>query len=114
MEIFFFEDLIKNGFSKTTIFNEIVKLEKEFFQKYHYNVKDIKKFYWQSKVYTLILLDKNRIIGYLIPLLFKNKDYLQILTIAIGEKYQKKGYGTKLIKKCEEIAKSLKLKKIIV
>ena len=52
--------------------------------------------------------------GYLIPILFKNKDYLQILTIVIDKNHQKKDYGTKLIKRCEDIAKSLKLKQVIV
>lgn len=114
MEILFFEDLLKKGFGKTIIFNEIAKLEKQFFPKYYYNIRDIEKFYLQSNGCTLILLDKNKIAGYLIPILFENKDYLQILTIAIGKKYQKGGYGTSLIKKCEGIAASLKLRRIII
>lgn len=113
MEILFLEDLIKKGFSKTSIFKEIVRLEKEFFPEYPYNIKDIKNFYQQSKGYTLILLNKNKVVGYLIPLLFENKDYLQILTLAVDRNYQRRGYGTKLIRKCEEIANLLKLKKII-
>src|SRR3989338_11510366 len=113
MKILFFEDLLKKEFNKTIIFNEIVKLEEEFFPKYHYNLKDIQKFYRQSKGYTLILLDKNKIAGYLIPILFKNKDYLQLLTIAVSKKYQKRGYGTKMLKRCEEIAKMLQLQRII-
>ena len=114
MEILFLEKLAKSGFSRTKIFNEIVELEKEFFPKYYYNIKDIRKFCKQSNGFTLILLDKNEVIGYLISLLFRNKDYLQILTVAVNKSYQKKGYGTKLIRKCEEIAKSLKLKRIII
>ena len=113
MEILFLDDLIKRGISKTTIFNEIVKLEKEFFPKYHYNIEDIKKFHELSNGYSLILVYKDSIIGYLIPILFKNKDYLQILTVAVDKKHQKDGYGTKLIKRCENIAKSLELKRVI-
>ena len=114
MEILFLEELTKRGFSRARVFNEIVKLEKEFFPQYHYNLQDIKKFCKQSNCCTLIFIDKNRIAGYLIPLLFKNKDYLQILTIAVNKNYQKKGFGTELIKKCEEIAKALSLKMILV
>lgn len=62
----------------------------------------------------MILIYKDNIIGCLIPILFKNKDYLQILTIAVDKKHQKKGYGTKLINRCENIAKSLKLRRVII
>jgi len=114
MEILLFEDLINKGFSKNAIFKEIAGYEGEFFLEYPYTVKDIKEFCQKSRGYILILLDKNRIIGYLIPLLFRNRDYLQILTIAVGRNYQKRGYGTQLIRKCEEIANSLRLKRVIV
>ncbi len=114
MEIIFLEDLIKRGFNKLTVFKETAGLEKEFFPQYPYNIKDIKKACQRSKGYALILLDKDKVVGYLIPLLFRNKPYLQILTIAVNKKYQKKGYGTKLLERCGETAKSLKLKKIII
>lgn len=114
MEIMYLEEAVANGFNKTSIFKRIAELEKEFFPKYPYNIRDIKKFHELSNGYSLILIYKDNIIGYLIPILFKNKDYLQILTIAVDEKHQKKGYGTKLIKRCENIAKSLKLKRVII
>lgn len=102
------------GFSKNAVFEEIVRLEKKFFPKYHYNVKDVREFHRQSKGYSLILSDNDKVAGYLIPVLFHGKNYLQILTIAINKIYQKKGYGAKLIKKCEETAKSLKINKVII
>lgn len=114
MEIIYLEEAVAEGFNKTFIFKWIVELEKEFFPKYPYNIKDIKKFHELSNGYSLILIYKDDIIGYLIPILFKNKDYLQILTIAVDKKHQKKGYGTKLINRCEDIAKSLKLKVVII
>ena len=114
MEILFLDDAVKKGLKKIVIFKQIEKLEKKFFPEYPYNFKDIKNAYQKSNGSTLLLFDKNKIVGYLIPLLFKNKDYLQILTIAVDKNHQKKGYGTKLIKKCEEIADSLKLKRVII
>lgn len=114
MEIASLADLVKRDFHELTVFKEIVRLEKWFFPKYPYDIKDIKQACQKSNGCTLILLDKNKVIGYLIPLFFKNKNYLQILTIAVNKKYQKKGCGTKLLERCEETAKSLKLKKIII
>ncbi len=114
MEILYFKDLIKKGFNENTLFKEIAKLEKKFFSQYPYNVRDIKQFCQKGGGYTLILLSKNKIVGYLIPLLFKNKHYFQILTIAVDKNYQKKGCGTKLIAKSEEIAKSLKLRNVLI
>lgn len=114
MEILYFKDLIKKGFNENIIFKEIAELEKKFFSQYHYNVRDIKQFCQKSGGHTLILLSKNKIVGYMIPLLFRNKHYLQILTIAVDKNYQKKGYGSKLITKSEEIAKSLKLKNVLI
>ena len=114
MEILFLEDVVKNGISRNFIFKKIAELEKEFFPKYPYNIKDIKKFHKLSNGYTLIAFDKDNVIGYLIPLLFKSKDYLQILTIAVDKKHHRKGYGTKLIKKCEKITKNFGLNRIII
>ncbi|MBI2101301.1 GNAT family N-acetyltransferase [Candidatus Woesearchaeota archaeon] len=114
MKITSLEAAVKSGISKNLIFKKIAGLEREFFPNYPYNINGIKKSHKLSNGCTLIAFDKGNVIGYLIPLFFKSKDYLQILTIAVDKKHHKKGYGTELIKKCERIARSLKLKSVIL
>ncbi|MEK0348147.1 MAG: hypothetical protein QQN44_07455, partial [Nitrosopumilus sp.] len=87
MEILFLNTAIKKGFSKETIFDKIISLENEFFPKYPYSLEDIKNAHEQSRGNSLILIEKNELIGYLMPILFKNKDYIQILTVAIDRDY---------------------------
>ncbi len=113
MKICFLDDLVKKGFDKIDLCNKIARQEEEFFPQYPYNTGEIKNACEQSSGNALLLVDEKKVVGYLIPLLFENKNYLQILTIAIDKNHQRKGYGTKLIEECEQIAKSLRLKRVI-
>ena len=98
MEILLLDKLAKNGFKAHDIFLEITRLEEEFFPEYPYTVNDIELFHKRSSGHSLILIGNNKVCGYLIPILFDSKDYLQILTVAVDKESQKRGYGTSLFK----------------
>ncbi len=95
--------------NKDNLFVNIVKLEQEFFPEYPYNLNDIKDAHQKSRGKSLVVIYENKLIGYLIPMFFENKNYVQILTIAINKNFQRKGLGKQLIRTFED---SLKLENI--
>lgn|SRR3989338_1881385 len=88
--------------NKENVFNDIAKMEQEYFPEYPYTAKEIREFHRRNKGKSIIALHKNKVVAYAIPLLFKNKAYAQILAIAVSKGIQRKGLGKELLKACEE------------
>ena len=114
MQILPIEVSIKLGLRTSAIFDEIAQLEKEFFPKYPYSAAEIEKAHAKSDGKSMIAMDDGKVIGYLVPLFFDDKQYTQILTVAVHKEYRRKGYAQKLVEHFERCAWEKGIKTIFV
>lgn len=96
--------IIKNNINIDEI-KEINKLEEEIFCKKAYSIAQIEEMK-KDKNYTIVLVEKlKNIIGYII--LFDNSESMEIMKIAVKEKYRNKTIGKILINKSKELKKDI-------
>jgi N-acetylglutamate synthase-like GNAT family acetyltransferase len=101
------QDLLRCQDIIYSCFYDVCKNVKQIFRlRKHYSLLNLEKFLKSSKIF-IVFRGEGKILG--TGRITKNNE---VRTIYVNPKYQKRGIGTKIIKKLEDYAKKHKIKKL--